>query len=482
MMRLASTLWICGTAAILGACSGGGASSFSGTRSNILPVDSPRKPESGSRSPIQHVVLIVQENRTFNNLFATFPGATGTTLGQERVNGKTKSIRLKEAALTDKTDINHSYPSFLKAYDGGNMDSFNLVRFPRNNKTEGKAPYQYVNPADIAPYWTLAETYSLANAMFTTQGSESFPAHQDLIRGGTEIDPTDSLIDNLPYTNQAWGCDSPPGSKTSIITTKLKLRNGAGPFPCTSDFPSSGDNYQTLRDLMDGQSPPVSWKYYAPALGDAGGIWSAFDVIYPVRYGPEWTTNVISPETTILTDISNGDLAAMNWVVPDSANSDHPGDGTDGGPSWVASIVNAIGESSYWNSTAIIVVWDDWGGFYDSVAPPLPRDNQGGPGFRVPMLVVSPYSTETSSSQPGYVSNVTYEFGSIVRFIEDTFDLGRLGTTDETTNSIGPESGSQGGDMLNFNQPPRQFQSIGSKYSRSHFLHEKPSRVPVDTE
>jgi hypothetical protein len=148
----------------------------------------------------------------------------------------------------------------------------------------------------------------------------------------------------------------------------------------------------------------------------------------------------------------------------------------------VASIVNAIGESSDWNSTAIIVVWDDWGGFYDPVAPPLPRDNQGGPGFRVPMLVVSPYSTETSSSQPGYVSNVTYEFGSIVRFVEDTFDLGRLGTTDETTNSIGPESGSQGGDMLNFNQPPRQFQSIGSKYSRSHFLHEKPSRVPVDTE
>ena len=477
MKKLAPTLWVCAIAAILGACSGGATSSSLGARSGSLPDSG-----SGSGSPIKHIVLIVQENRTFNNFFATFPGATGTTVGKELVNGYTKSINLTETALSNQKNLNHSYPGFLRAYDGGGMNGFNTVDFAGSGRAERSAPYEYVNPSDIAPYWSLAETYSLGNAMFTTQGSESFPAHQDLIRGGTAINSTQSLIDNLPYTNQAWGCDSPPGSKTAIITTSLKLRPHSGPFPCTNDFPGSGSNYLTLRDLFDGASPAITWKYYTPALGDAGGIWSAFDVIYPVRNGPEWTNNVISPETNILTDISNGQLAQMSWVIPDSADSDHPGSSSDNGPSWVASVVNAIGESQYWNSTAVVVVWDDWGGFYDSVAPPLPRDNQGGPGFRVPMLVVSPYSTVGQGSKGGYISNVVYSFGSIIRFVEDTFSLGRLGTTDETTNSLGPENGSRGGDMFDFNQSPRQFESIGSKYSRSFFLHRRPSNKPVDTE
>jgi hypothetical protein len=127
-------------------------------------------------------------------------------------------------------------------------------------------------------------------------------------------------------------------------------------------------------------------------------------------------------------------------------------------------------------------VWDDWGGFYDPVAPPLPRDTQGGPGFRVPLIVISPYTRLNQSSQPGYISNVRYSFGSIIRFVEDTFGLGRLGTTDETTNSLGPEYGSQGGDMFDFNQSPRPFQVISTKYSGSYFLHRPPSNKPVDTE
>jgi hypothetical protein len=176
----------------------------------------------------------------------------------------------------------------------------------------------------------------------------------------------------------------------------------------------------------------------------------------------------------------------MSWVIPDSPDSDHPGSGSDSGPSWVASIVNAIGRKP-------ILEFD---GNYHRVGR-LGRllrsrraarsgssvaTTQGGPGFRVPMIVVSPYARLNQSSQPGYISNVVYSFGSIIRFVEDTFDLGRLGTTDETTNSLGPEYGSQGGDMFNFNQSPRQFQAIGSKYSRSHFLHRKPSNQPVDTE
>jgi phospholipase C len=137
--------------------------------------------------------------------------------------------------------------------------------------------------------------------------------------------------------------------------------------------------------------------------------------------------------------------------------------------------VNAIGNSSYWSSTVVIVVWDDWGGFYDSVPPPSPRDNQGGPGFRVPMLVVSPYVKIGSGSQGGYISNTTYEFASIIRFIEDNFKLGRIpGTPDAKSASIA--------DMLDLTQSPRSFTTIPSHYTKSFFLHQKPSELPVDTE
>jgi phospholipase C len=422
-------------------------------------------------SPITHIVLIVQENRTFNNLFATFPGATGATIGKKLASGRVKSVTLKETNLGGQRNFNHNYKSFLTGYDNGKLDAFNLIKFASNNKNEGNGPYEYVNPSQIQPYWQIAERYGLANAMFATQGSDSFPAHQDLIRGGTAIDSSDSLIDNPPYSG-AWGCDSAPGTKTALINTYLQVRRGAGPFPCTQDFPGSGANYRTLRDLMDNAS--VSWKYYTPEIGASGAIWDAFDVISPVRFGSEWGTNVNWPETNIFNDISNGQLANMSWVIPDGVNSDHPNRSGDTGPSWVASIVNAIGESQYWDSTAIIVVWDDWGGFYDPVPPPLPRDNQGGPGLRIPMLVVSPYARIGSGSQGGYISNTVYAFGSIIRFVEDTFNLGRLGTTDGTSNSMD--------DMFNFYQSPRAFQSIGSKYSRSYFMHQKPSGVPVDTE
>ena len=139
----------------------------------------------------------------------------------------------------------------------------------------------------------------------------------------------------------------------------------------------------------------------------------------------------------------------------------------------MASIVNAVGQSSYWNSCAIVIVWDDWGGFYDPVAPPLPRDTQGGPGFRVPMIVVSPYARETSASHPGYISNTVYGFGSIIKFVEDSYGLGSLGTTDATSNSML--------DMFDFNQSPRKFQTIGSTYSKAYFLRRGPTRTPVDT-
>ena len=433
-------------------------------------------PDSGAS--IAHVILMIQENRTFNDLFATFPGAIGTTTGKMLVlrGGKyvQEPVNLTKTDLEETVNLAHLYVGYRKAYDNGEMDGFSLIKFTRTGEYEGTKPYRYVDPSQIGPYWSIASRWGLAEKMFQTQGSDSFTAHQDLIRGDTFINSKASLIDP-PTSPFAWGCDATPGAKTSLITKSLKYLSKQGPFPCSDKFPDYGSNgYQTLRDLLDAKQ--VSWKYYAPRFqkGQPNGLWNAFDMIAPVRYGPEWKHNISSPETNILSNIKNGKLPAMSWVIPDAQNSDHPGySKKDTGPSWVASVVNAVGESKYWDSTVVIVVWDDWGGFYDSVPPPF-VDDEGGIGFRVPMLVVSPYVKIGRGSKGGYISKTVYQFGSIVRFIEDVWGLGRLGTTDSTCKSIS--------DMFNFNQRPRKFTKIPAEYGRSFFLHQKPSGLPVDTE
>jgi phospholipase C len=448
-------------APIVAACNGGASSAVPGSVGL-------QERSASSSTPISHIVVIVQENRTFNDLFATFPGTDGTTTGKMRTGSgkgaKTVPIALKEVALESPTTLRHTYKGYKVAYRDGHMDAFNLIPYQTTGKPEGTAPYEYVNPQDVHSYWDIATYYAIADHMFQTQGSGSFTAHQDLIRGGTAIDSTQSLIDDP--TKTPWGCPGKTRTVTSLITTSLTYEKNAGPFPCTSDFPSSG-SYKTLQDLLDANS--VSWKYYTPAWqGNTGAIWNAFLAISSV-YGNqnEWNAHISQPETNIFTDISNGTLPSLSWVIPDGVNSDHPAYASDTGPSWVASVVNAIGNSSYWSSTAIVIVWDDWGGFYDAVKPPK-LDQQGGPGFRVPMLVVSPYVPQNE------ISHTTYEFGSIVRFIEDTWNLGRLGTTDQTSTSIV--------NMLDFKQSPRSFTGIPSSLSRSFFLHQKASGLPVDSE
>ena len=125
----------------------------------------------------------MQENRTFNDLFATFPGTVGTTTGKELIGSTVEPIDLTQEPLEAPQTLRHTYIGYKTAYNGGAMDAFNLIPFQTNGKYEGKLPYQYVNPADVAPYWDIATDYAIADHMFTTQGSSSFPAHQDLIRG-----------------------------------------------------------------------------------------------------------------------------------------------------------------------------------------------------------------------------------------------------------------------------------------------------------
>jgi phospholipase C len=423
-----------------------------------------------AKTPIQHVVIVVQENRSFNNFFAKFPGAVYKTTGIPTKDHGT--VDLQEVALVPDgqpspvchhSDIAHGWGQFWTSYDNGKMDGFDRVTY-NNLKCQpvkgGLYPLQYVYPRTIQPYWDMAKQYVLADHMFQTQGSGSFTAHQDLIRGSTAINDNESVVDNP--SGAPWGCNAPAGTFTNLLTRNLVYETGKGPFPCFK--------WKTISDLLDAKG--VSWKYYAPVAADEGNVfWNAFNAIDAVYNGPEAQTNISIPQTNVLTDASQGRLPAVSWVVPDHSDSDHLGNATDSGPSWVASIVNAIGQSQYWNSTLIVVVWDDWGGLYDPVAPPQftgAQPDYRGLGFRVPCIVVSPYAPK------GRVAHAQFEFGSILKFVEQNWSLGSLHTTDDRSTSIGS--------VLNFKQTRRSFAPISTKYSPSYFLTRKPSGEPVDTE
>jgi phospholipase C len=450
-----------GMAFALASCNSGASSSL--PHAMMLGPESASTNSSGS--PIKHVILLVQENRTFNDFFATYPGADGTTTGRiakdtacgVRQDG---TIRLRKSNLVVRTDLNHSYQAYSTAFAGGKMDGFDKAIYQKSGHPECKSPYQYTDPAQIEPYWDMAKQYTLAEHMFTTQGSSSFTAHQDLIRGGTQIDSEHSLV-NDP-TGSPWGCDAPPGTKTSLITKDDVLEENKGPAPCTKYFPASY-SYPTLRDLLDAKG--VSWKYYVlPLNKNFGGLMTAFDVIAAVRYGREWKTNIATPQTRIFGDIAKHELAAVSWLIPDEPDSDHPGDPVDDGPSWVAGILNAIGKSSYWRSTALVVVWDDWGGLYDGLPPR--QVGFGGLGFRVPALIVSPYA------KAGHISKTVYQFGSILRYVEDNWNLGRLGTSDSHAKSII--------DCFDYSQPPIKFKKIRSALTPEYFIQRPPSGLPID--
>jgi phospholipase C len=172
-----------------------------------------------------------------------------------------------------------------------------------------------------------------------------------------------------------------------------------------------------------------------------------------------------TPETTILTDVAEGRLPQVSWVIPDLKNSDHATSRSDTGPSWVAAVVNAIGESAYWNSTAIFVLWDDWGGWYDDAAPP--QLDFTGLGLRVPCIVISPYA------KAHHVAHTQYEFGSILKFIERTYGLPSLGYTDARAADMS--------DAFDFSLPPRAFTLIQARYPISHFIEQRSTmQLPDD--
>jgi phospholipase C len=442
-------------------------------------------PQSGSPSQyITHVVVIIQENRSLENFFTGYPGANAPASGCAIPQGNARSKVTRSVAprganadcpkgdisvtlrpitfgtkASPEPDLAHDWQSSIISYDKGQMDGFS--KWGTSGKF-GKYPaYTYVERSLIKPYWDIAHHYVLADEMFPTEWGGSFTGHLNLVAGTDEIEqsPPEAEIDNP--TEAPYDCDAPPGTKSSYVTSKQIVEMNKGPFPCF-------DQWNTMAEVLDNAG--ISWKYYATQKLGAG-IWEPYESIQYVRFGPDWANNIIAPQTKILTDPGKGDLASVSFVTPSLADSDHPFGNSDLGPSWVASVVNAIGESSYWNTTAIVVLWDDWGGWYDNSKPP--QLDYRGLGFRVPCLIISPYAKDR------FVDHTQYEFASILKFIEEVYGTGSIGPTsqgytDQRATSLDA--------AFNFKQKPRSFTAIPSKYSLSHFLHEPPSNEPVDTQ
>jgi phospholipase C len=213
------------------------------------------------------------------------------------------------------------------------------------------------------------------------------------------------------------------------------------------------------------QAPGVTISAGGNTATTPGGNLEALATYRQIYYGPTWTANAIQPETRILADVTAGTLADVTWVVPEAENSDIAEGGTATGPQWVASVVNAIGESQFYKNTVIFVTWDDWGGWYDHVPPPQ-KYGYFGLGFRIPLIAISPYAKH------GQIVDTQLEPGSILKFAEDTFGLPSLGTTDSTSNSADA--------MLDFTQTPAAFTPIASKLGKSYFLHRKIDYRTVD--
>ena len=449
LMRLSAACVVLVAASVLAAC--GGSSSSVPTPAATQGIPGPA-PVSVSGGKIQHVLILVQENRTVDDLFQGLPNAdtspTGLTYGGQ-------TVPLAPIPLSSSYDLTHEYYNYLSDYDGGAMDGFasEVASAGPGGKIPPDPAYVYVQQQDVQPYFQLAEHYAFADRMFQSNEGPSFPAHQFLISGTSAPSAESSLLASTNPGDEAHdqpngGCDSPPDVRVGMIDSDGD--QGPDQYPCF--------DHQTLMDVLDQKQ--VSWKYYEPRIG---GYWDGPDAILHIRQSPSDWARVIVPETTVLGDIAGGDLAQVSWVIPNGLNSDHPGSG-DGGPSWVTSVVDAVGASPYWDSTVIFVTWDDWGGFYDHVKPTQFQTYED--GFRVPLLVISPYA------RAGYVSHRMHDFGSLLRFVEDNWQTDLLGYEDDRSDDLA--------DCFDFNQAPLTFQAIRAKYPASHFTMGIQRFVPPD--
>ncbi len=404
---------------------------LSGSRESPRPAQAAGAGPPPTTTPIKHVVIIMKENRSFDEYFGRFPGANGAMSGTMS-NGQT--VALGQTPDPMPNDICHVYSCWLSSWDGGAMDGFDQAQ-GASSSTGADLAYSQMTQASIPNYWAYASTYALADNMFSSARGVSFGnnlftfAAQD-----GQYDPTtgNRAVYDLPATATSpespnpWGCDAPPDTLEVMMAPD---RSKSLMFPCFG--------FSALPNIL--QPVGLTWNVFDPYPSDPH---NALDALRPDRFDPAIWSHVVAL-SNLASDAKAGTLPNVSWYI--SSQTEHPPASACAGENETVKLVNALMKSSEWSSTAIFVVWDDYGGFYDHVPPPVVDGVSD--GFRVPLIAISPYTRTGQSSGGGSISHTLYTLASLPRFIEDNWSLPAMTPKDASANDLM--------DMFDFAAPVR---------------------------
>ena len=439
----------------------------------FTPVTTSSAPPINPQGKIQHVIIIDQENRSVDNLFQLM--STINTSSYAFISTG-QQVQVRPASIcsvspcncvngctagTYNWDPNHLHQSWEKEYAGGRMNGWDQVQVLGNGSCGiSFCAVSYVPEKEVQPYYDLAQQYAFADYALQANRGPSHPSHQYLISA------TSQCVNLCVPSNVNWNV-TPPPTQTQYSSWWAANNGSPSGGGCAN---LSGNNVDVL-DPFDvlysaSNTPPsvppglyacydrntipdeltlagLTWKYYQ--AGGGNGLWKGPVAVWHLYNSPNYNNWVITNPYQFITDIGNGTLSTVTWITPWKLASDHSGSTDGSGPAWVACVVNAIGKSSFWNNTIVVLTWDDWGGFFDHVAPLY--YNAYELGFRVPVIAISPYA------KVGFVSHKLHVTPtSTVTMIEHIFGLQSLGEQDTYADDLS--------DMFNFNQAPTTFTPI----------------------
>ncbi len=400
-----------------------------GTAPTQFPVPSPNGTAASTelttaRAKIKHVVIIMQENRSFDSYFGTYPGADGIPVKNGKfttcVNDPAKGMCVY--SFHDATDKNFGGPHAAAAaaadIDGGKMDGF--IAQAERSQTGCQATHSpncggegaldvmgYHDAREIPNYWSLAENFVLQDHLFEPNSSWSLPQHLFMVSEWSAI---------CRHADQPMSCIN------ALDRPQFPPDFGPGPRHPTPDYA-----WTDLTYLL--HESGVSWRYYVQSGSEPDcandeadcppvsqnartpGIWNPLPYFDTVKQDGQLAN--ITDVTNFYKAARTGQLPAVSWITPSQPNGEHPPALLSTGQAWTASLIDAVMQGPDWNSTAIFLSWDDWGGFYDHVAPPVVDEN--GYGLRVPGLVISAYAKR------GFIDHQILSHDAYTALIEDLF-------------------------------------------------------------
>jgi phospholipase C len=355
---------------------------------------------------LQHVIIIMQENRSFDSYFGTYPGANGIPMKNGKPNDCNPDPVSHKCVYSyhDHTEATyggpHDTPNVVRDIDDGKMDGF-VADARLGQQINGHQAMAYHDAREIPDYWAFAHDYVLQDAMFSSTTEWSLPAHLYMV---SEWSAACHVL-NDPMSCQSADIYSLPPLGGLAWTDITWLLHGAG---------VSWKYY-----VFAGQSPDVInpgeddgiHGIYVPQGATIPSIWNPLPMFSDVAEDDQ-LRNIVDG-TGFYADARNGTLPAVSWIVPNYRNSEHPTKSPRVGMEYVSGLVQAVMSGPDWNTTAIFVTWDDFGGLYDHVIPP--NVDGWGYGLRVPALVISPWAKH------GYIDHQTLSFDAYNKLIEDLF-------------------------------------------------------------